>query len=84
MSKACRDEGLLLLSTSVFETLRYVVSDGSPQVGLRGTVLTTFFSAWLLCRFIPPLVVTEAELDLGLAMFDRALRKVAAHMAVKF
>ena len=47
VSKACLDGGMLLLTTSIFDTL----------------------------RFIPPLVVSEAEIERGLAIFEAALEQ---------
>jgi 4-aminobutyrate aminotransferase-like enzyme len=46
ISKECTKQGMLLLTTSVFETL----------------------------RFIPPLVATKEEIDLGLNIFEKAIQ----------
>ena len=55
VSKRCLEKGMLVLTTSVFETL----------------------------RFIPALNVTEAELDLALAIFEEALHEVASELPTR-
>ena len=52
VSKRCLEKGMLVLTTSVFETL----------------------------RFIPALNVTEAELDVALAIFEEALSEVVSEI----
>lgn len=48
LSKACLEEGMLILSTSIYETI----------------------------RFIPPLTVTEKEVNIGMEIFEKALLQV--------
>jgi len=50
VSARCLEKGMLLLTTSVYDTL----------------------------RFIPPLTVSEAEVDEALAIFEEALAEVVA------
>ena len=53
VSARCLDKGMLLLTTSVYDTL----------------------------RFIPPLTVSEAEVDEALRIFDEALTEVVGERA---
>lgn len=50
-------------------------------VCVAGVKLTGSPSRW--CRFIPPLIVTEAEIETALAMFSRALQTTATRMQVR-
>jgi 4-aminobutyrate aminotransferase len=64
----CLEKDLLVLTTSVYETMRYVVSS-SPALETSADFLSP-------CSFIPPLNITKEDMFKALDIIKQAITEV--------